>query len=784
MKKDCPECKGKGYKVEGQKTCPACDGLGFQDTLELKGHFKGVASGAKAKFDLESDEDVPCEKCNGKGTLEISEKCDLCEGTGEIDGCKGCGKLLNSENSSKDSEYLDYCKECQEKLQEKAKKEEEEKEKARIEKLSKKDIVYVLDPFCEMEDLEIGENYKGTISKVQKFGVFVSLSKKVWGLMRTEKKSSSNNSNYQPSYNVGEEIIVKVSQIKKERNEVDMTPSPIIGNYEVKTLKKNIARTKIQDLDSNMMKKVVSVIGEVIQIQQTAGPTIFTISDETAITWAAAFDEAGVRSYPEIESGDIIEVLGEVTQHSGKMQIESESITKVDGEEEKEIRILIEKALDERADVEDVPFLLEKPLESKPVIESEVLNKLKPKMMEAARRIRRAMLEGRSILVRHHADADGICAGIAMEKAVVPLLREISPEKDAEWYYFKRSPSKAPFYEMEDVVKDLSFALEDQVRHGQKLPLIVLMDNGSTEEDLLALIKAKIYDIEIVVIDHHFPGEVIDGKVEVDEFVDVHVNPYLVGGDSQITAGALGAEVANIINNDVGELISHLPGIAAVGDHANSKESDRYIEIAREKGYTKEDLDKVAACVDFEAYYLRFMNGRGIMDTILNVDKHDKHEKLVTELFKAYNKKVDIQLKATLPNIKQSKLDNGILFNVLDIEKYAHRFTFPAPGKTCGFVHDAILKENIKGTGKSEDDIPILTLSYGPDFGVIRATSAVNKIFGFNLNEIIIKLRDAIKEAGIDGGGHECAGSIKFLEGLSDEVLSEFAQEIANMEKK
>lgn len=786
MKKSCPECKGKGYIVAGQKTCPACDGLGFQDTLELKRHFKGVTSGAKAKFDLESDEDVPCEKCNGNGIIEISEKCELCDGAGEIDTCKGCGKLLNSENISKDSKYLDYCKECQEKLQEKAKREERERKKARIDQLSKKNTVYVLDSLCEMEDLEIGENYKGTISKVQKFGVFVSLSKNVWGLMRTEKKSNttnSNNYNYQPKYNVGEEIIVKVSQIKKERNEVDMIPIPIIGNYEVKTLKKNIARTKIQELDSSMMKKVVSVIGEVIQIQQTAGPTIFTISDETAITWAAAFDEAGVRSYPEIESGDIIEVLGQVTQHSGKMQIESESITKVACEEEKEIRILIEKTLDKRADVEDVPFLLEKLLESQPIIKSEILNKLKPRMIEAARRIRRAILEGRSILVRHHADADGICAGIAMEKAVVPLLREISPEKDAEWYYFKRSPSKAPFYEMEDVVKDLSFALEDQVRHGQKLPLIVLMDNGSTEEDLLALIQAKIYDIEIIVIDHHFPCEVIDGKVEVDEFVDVHVNPYLVGGDSQITAGALGAEVANIINNDVGELISHLPGIAAVGDHANSKESDRYIEIAGEKNYTKEDLDKVAACIDFEAYYLRFMNGRGIMDTILNVDNQDKHKKLVKELHKAYQKKVDIQLKATLPNIKQSKLDNGILFNVLDIEKYAHRFTFPAPGKTCGFVHDEILKENIRDTGKSEDDIPILTLSYGPDFGVIRATSAVNKIFGFNLNEIIIKLQDAIKEAGIDGGGHECAGSIKFLEGLSDEVLSEFAQEIANMKK-
>ena len=29
------------------------------------------------------------------------------------------------------------------------------------------------------------------------------------------------------------------------------------------------------------------------QVQQTSGPTIFTITDESSITWVAAFDEAG-----------------------------------------------------------------------------------------------------------------------------------------------------------------------------------------------------------------------------------------------------------------------------------------------------------------------------------------------------------------------------------------------------------------------------------------------------------------------------------------------------------
>jgi len=743
MKTTCPKCKGTGSRVKTTKKCKACNGTGFQDSLEVKNHFKGVSNNAKAKFDLESEQDVPCEVCKGKGKIDIVEPCITCQGTGEVNACKSCGKIIDEKYS--------YCQDCVLKMK---KERLEEKKRLEKEKLAKTKV-FVLDPICEMEDLEINSLYKGKITRVEKYGVFVSLNNQVWGLMRTGN----------PNYNVGDEIFVKIIEVKTHKREVDMSPANIKGDYKLEKVKKNIARTKIGTLDNKSLGKIVRIEGEIIQIQQTSGPTIFTITDETAITWAAAFDEAGVRVYPNIENGDIVEIIGEVNQHSGKIQIESQSIEKLGSKDAKKVRQLIDKALDEKAEPEQVATL----------IKSEVLDKLEPKMRKAAKTIRRAILDGRTILLRHHADADGICAGVAMEKAVVPLLKEISPSSDAEWHYFRRSPSKAPFYELEDVVKDLSFALEDLERHGQKLPLIVLLDNGSTEEDILALMKAKIYDIEIVVIDHHFPGEVKDGKVEVDEYVDVHVNPYLVGGDSQITAGALAVEVANIINPEIRELISHLPGIAAVGDHASSNEAEDYIAIAGEKGYNREDLNKIAACVDFEAYFLRFMNGRGIMDTILAVDNIDKHEKLVNALHAEYEKRVALQLKATLPNTKQEKLANGIYFNILDVEKFAHRFTFPAPGKTCGFVHDASVKE-------LGEETPIITLSYGPDFGVIRATDAVNAKFGFNLNEIVWKLQDIIPEAGIDGGGHECAGSLKFIEGLSKKVLTQFATEIADME--
>ena len=753
MKTKCPKCNGIGSVVVDYKECEACGGTGYEeDVFDIGNHFKGVNSKARDKFDLGGEEDIPCEACNGKGQVEVYEECPQCHGTGQINVCRDCGKILD--------EKYDLCHECGEKRKaEKAKHDEYEARRNQVRD------VYVLDSLCKMKDIDRDKLYKGKITRIERYGAFVSLNNNVWGLMRGDVSE----------YNVGEEIIVFVTSIKSREGKIDFAPA-YVETYNLKRLTKSIPRTLIGDLEEKK-GKMVRIEGMVQQIQQTSGPTIFIISDESGTTEIAAFDKVGERAYPEVELDDAVQVIGEVNEHSGKTQIESSSMVKLDGESTAKLNKLIDDALNRKAQPQDVDFL----------VKSDVLNRLRPKMYEAAQKIRRAILDGRTILLRHHNDADGIVSGVAMEKAIVPLIQKHNPSNDAEYYYFKRSPSKAPFYELEDVVKDLSFALEDQERHGQKLSLIVLLDNGSTEEDIVALMQAKIYDIEVVVIDHHSPGELLtkveeDGEiygatVAVDEYVDTHVNPYLVGGDSQLTAGCLATEVAHIINPEVEELIKHLPAIAALGDRAECGEVYQYLKLAAQKGFTQEHLAKVAECVDFEAYFLRFMNGRGIMDTILAVDNFDKHRKMIDALYKEYQKRIDTQLRAALPNIKQTKLENGIYFNLLDVEKFAHKFTFPAPGKTCGFVHDHVINE-------LGPDKPIVTLGHGPDFGVFRATDAVNEQYGFNVNEIVTKMIERVPQAGVDGGGHECAGSIKYIEGLGQDVLFKVVEEIQSLSKK
>lgn len=64
---------------------------------------------------------------------------------------------------------------------------------------------------------------------------------------------------------------------------------------------------------------------------------------------------------------------------------------------------------------------------------------------------------------------------------------------------------------------------------------------------------------------------------------------------------------------------------------------------------------------------------------------------------------------------------------------------------------------------------------------MVRATDAVSERFNFNLNLIVEQLMREIPEASVDGGGHECAGSIKFVEGLRDRVLSKFVDILRKM---
>ena len=526
-------------------------------------------------------------------------------------------------------------------------------------------------------------------------------------------------------------------------------------NYNKVKKSKTLKLSSIEKITSDDVGKLYKIQGEVVGVRTTGGPTIFTITDGTGWTWAVSMESPGNRAHPHISAGDVIEVKGEISLHQGNPQVEAASIEKLRGNKSSKFREKMEKELEKRTIIEEINFISDHP----------ILEELEENMKNVAKEIKKAIYAGKPILIRHHADADGYVSGLAIEKAILPILEETSPDPDARWNFLKRRPSKAPYYELTDVLKDLIFAREDKLKFEEKMPLVVIVDNGSTEEDIPALKRlVKVYGLDVVVVDHHDPN-VKEGKAPVDPYLKAHVNPYLKGGDSNLTAGMLSTEIATLINPEIKSKIKHMPAIAGKGDHSKY---EGYIEFAEEKGLEESELKKIAEVIDYESYHWKFNDGKGVIEDILMLGSLNRHRKLVNISWEELNEKQDKTKRAVIPHVKEKKLSNGVKFNTLNVESYAPKFEYPAPGKICGMIHDEV------------EEGPTVTLSYGPDFCVVRASEEMSKL-GFDLNVMISEIRDKMPETGIDGGGHEYAGSVKFFQGEREKVLKEIAQRISSL---
>lgn len=602
-------------------------------------------------------------------------------------------------------------------------------------------IVYRLGPGCEVDDVVEGNTYLGKVQGFATFGTFVQLNDRTKGLLhksnvKTEKKERDS-------------ILVYVNQIRPNGN-IDLREVTLKeGEYETQLVQKKVTVSKLSDLRAKLGRNI-TVEAEVVQIKQTSGPTIFTLCDDGATEDAAAFTEAGVRSYPEVVLGDIVRVFGEANKRNNQIQIEVDDMHVLHGEEAEAVRQRINRALEARAEPPDI----------EPLIESQVLRDLWPEMRKLAKIVRRAILTQQPIILRHHADADGICAAVSVETAALRYIRENGGDPDMDTFLFRRSPSKAPFYEIEDVTRDLDMMLKDNVRFGQKYPLILLMDNGSTEEDMPSYKMTEVYQLDVAVADHHHPDDTID------KYLLAHVNPYHVGGDFGVTAGMLGTEIARLIYPEVEDKILHFPAVAGVADRSEAPELQDYLNLI-EGRYTIDECRDMALALDYEQYWLRFNDGREIVKDILNINNNpDRHNRLVNLLVTEANTALEDQITTMMPHVKENDLPSGAKLFLADVEMFAHRFTFPPPGKSSGEVHDILCK---KYEGQ-----PIVTLGLGPDFAVIRSRGVL-----MNIPQMVRSMREEMPGAGISGGGHLVVGSIKFVEGMRSEVIERMIEKIS-----
>ncbi len=506
-------------------------------------------------------------------------------------------------------------------------------------------------------------------------------------------------------------------------------------------------------INSSFSGRKVIVSGRVERVVQTGGPTIFEINDGTANLALKAFIVAGERAYPNIKEGDVVVSIIKISEFNGELEGSIVKISEKRGEDAIKILKQIDFKLKERAKINFKSFM----------IESKILDKLKSKMINAAEIIKYSILNNRPIIVRHHNDADGYASGFALEKAIIPLIEEQYQSPKSAWEYFVRAPSAAPYYEIDDSIRDTASFLRNAAKFSNKMPLIIITDNGSTKQDLIAIQQAKIHGAEIIVIDHHpFEEDVISNEVLE------HINPYLVGerGD-KFSAGMLCSELAMLINPEI-KNIEPIPAMSGLSDRIdieNKEDVDKYCELAIKKGYSKKLLNEISMVIDYTSTKLKFMEAREYIEVLFG-EPREKQRRLV-ELMAPYIRELDRRGLLIAKSNRQIEKDGKVTLQIVNIDETFPGFGFfPKPGRAVGLVHD-----DLKGNGENS----LITIGLMNTAITFRATDSAK----FSIHDFIRFVKERDPETFIDGGGHKNAGSVSFLPYKKNKVLEILKEYIA-----
>ncbi|ELZ10251.1 nucleic acid binding OB-fold tRNA/helicase-type [Natrinema thermotolerans DSM 11552] len=496
-----------------------------------------------------------------------------------------------------------------------------------------------------------------------------------------------------------------------------------------------LKRTTVEAIE-NQVGSVVRLEGEITGVRQTSGPTVFELTDETGSVECAAFEEAGVRAYPNVEIDDVVALEGEVEHHHGDLQVETESLDVLEDDDRERVVDRLETAIEREA----------RPADVAPLADHEAVAAVEDGVADAATAIRRAVMEARPIVVRHGATADGYVAGAAIERAVLPLIREKHTRDDAQYHYFERRPLDGRVYDMDAATGDVTSMLEARDRHGEQLPLVVLVDAGSTVESVDGYDLLSLYDADSLVIDDSRADQ------EVTDAVDLAVAPSLAGVDvSDVTSTALAANVAAHVNDDVRADLEHLPAVSYWEDAPEA-----YLELAREAGYDETGISERREAVALQAYYQSYKDKRELIIDLLFGDGDTERPRdgdLAAHVSEQFRDKLETELETARENLSVRGVD-GVTVSVLDTDAFTHRYNFP----TTILLLDALHRSE-----RDRADPPVVTLGVGDDELHVRATESVD----------VRELGDAIAEAVPNGGVTVVGGQdghVEFLPGERDAV--------------
>ena len=487
-------------------------------------------------------------------------------------------------------------------------------------------------------------------------------------------------------------------------------------------------RVPVEELESRVGDHV-RIEGTVVSVRQTGGPTVFELRDESGTVDCAAFEAAGVRAYPDVETDAVVAIEGEIERHRDDLQIETAGLAVLDDEERETVEERLEDALAERA----------RPDEIEPLADDPVIDDLGDGIGDLAGLIRRAVLESRPVVVRHDASVDGYVAGAAIERATLPLVRDEHARDDAEYHYFDRRPVEDGIYDMDAATRDVTTMLDANERHDEKFPLFVFCGVGSAKSrDGLALLS--VYGAERAVLG--------DRALDADDLA-AHVTP---AGHDTTTATALAATVAAGVNPDVRDDLRGLPAVSYWEDTPAA-----YADLASEAGADADRTRDVREAIALVANYQAYEDKRELVADLL----FDGSESLAERLATQFREKLGGAIETAEAHLDRREAD-GVTVGVLDTDAFTHRYDFPPADLLCDELHRRTREDSPVLLGLGEDELLIrhtadldldglaeAVAERTPEAGVVARAARDDRL------EFLLGERDAVLDATIAAVGEQ-----------------------------
>jgi RecJ-like exonuclease len=190
------------------------------------------------------------------------------------------------------------------------------------------------------------------------------------------------------------------------------------------------------------------------------------------------------------------------------------------------------------------------------------------------------------------------------------------------------------------------------------------------------------------------------------------------------------------------------PAVAAIADRCEIKEVDMLIGNS---GMNRADLKDIGIVMDYLSHNLRFDSGDGLYTELI------KDSKVVSVIASEVHKKFDATLERLKAVVEPEKVGD-VWFMELNLDNQTQRGKYPTAGKVLSMAHDHVV--DLK-----QEDRPILSIGYFSDGIIIRATHPILPV-----PTLLKDLQKQFPLANVDGGGHEQAGSIKYMEPYGDKI--------------